>query len=303
MANERFNRIFSAGWNNFRRNRYVSVGTTGVMSLVLVLFLGIIGMNFLGSVFVQSLEGKVDVRLYLKNEATDADIKEMRAELEQLNSVKYVDFVSREQALADFKERHANDALIQQSLAELPDNPLQAWLNIKAIDSSQYASIVGFLEANRFRGVIDKINYYDNEAVIGRIQSISTAVQNWGLLGTLGLALIAVLVAFNTIRLTIYNQKEEIEIQRLVGASNWFIRAPYMIEGAIYGVFATGIALVIFYGGLQFASPKVALLMPGISLIGYFIGNGIQIVGLTLGAGIALGVFSSLIAIRRFLDV
>lgn len=303
MSKERFNRVLSAGWNNFERNKYVSVGTTGVMSLVLILFLGLVGMNFLGSVFVQNLEGKVDVRLYLKNEATDSDIKEMRAELEQLNSVKYVDFVSREQALADFKERHANDALIQQSLAELPDNPLQAWLNIKAIDSAQYASIVGFLEANRFRGVIDKINYYDNEAVISRIQGISKAVQNWGMLGTLALALIAVLVAFNTIRLTIFNQKEEIEIQRLVGASNWFIRAPYLLEGAMYGVFATGIALVIFYGGLQIASPKIALLMPGISLMGYFVGNGIQIVGLTLAAGVSLGVVSSLVAIGRFLDV
>jgi len=303
MSNEKFNRVFSSGWTNFRRNRYVSIGTTGVMSLVLVLFLGMIGMNFLGSVFVQNLENKVDVRLYLKNEATDGDVREMRAELEQLNSVKYVDYVSREQALADFKERHANDALIQQSLAELPDNPLQAWLNIKARDSSQYASIVGFLEANRFRGVIDKINYYDNEAVIARIQGISTAVQNWGMVGTLALALIAVLVAFNTIRLTIFNQREEIEIQRLVGASNWFIRAPFMIEGAIYGIFATGIALVIFYGGLQIASPKIALLMPEVSLIGYFVGNGAQIVGLTLGAGVVLGVVSSMVAIGRFLKV
>ena len=185
----------------------------------------------------------------------------------------------------------------------MPDNPLQAWLNIKATDASQYASIVGFLEANRFRGVIDKINYYDNEAVIGRIHTISLAVQNWGMVITLSLALIAVLVAFNTIRLTIFNQKQEIEIQRLVGASNWFIQAPYMIEGALYGIFATGIALGIFYGGLQIASPKIALLMPGVSLLGYFVGNGLQILGLTLVAGVGLGVVSSLVAIRRFLNV
>lgn len=303
MSKEKFQRIFASGWTNFRRNRYVSVGTTGVMTLVLLLFLGLIGVNFLGSVFVQNLEGKVDVRLYLKNEATSEDVREMREELEQLSSIKYIDFVSREQALADFKERHANDALIQQSLAELPDNPLQAWLNIKATDASEYASIVGFLEASRFRGIIDKINYYDNEAVIGRIQSISLAVQNWGMVVTAILALIAVLVAFNTIRLTIYNQKQEIEIQRLVGASNWFIRAPYMIEGAIYGVFATAISLVIFFGGLQVASPKIALLMPGVSVMGYFVGNGAQIVGISLVAGIGLGVFSSLIAIRRFLRI
>ena len=303
MLKEKLNRILTAGWNNFRRNTYVSIGTTGVMSLVLMLFLSLIAVNFLGSVLVQNLEGKVDVRLYLKAEAAEEDVRIIRSELEQLNSVKYVDYVSSEQALAEFKERHANDALIQQSLAELPDNPLQAWLNIKAVDSSQYASIVGFLEASRMRSVIDKINYYDNEAVIGRIQSISEGVQGWGLLATLALAFIAVLVAFNTIRLTIYNQRQEIEIQRLVGASNWFIRSPYMVEGALYGSLATVIALALFFGGLQFASPRIALLMPGVSLMGYFAGNVAQIIGLTLFAGVGLGVISSAVAIRRFLKV
>jgi cell division transport system permease protein len=303
MLKEKLQRVFSSGWNNFLRNRYVSIGTTGVMSLVLLLFLCLIGVNFVGSVLVQGLESKVDVRLYLKNEATDDEIRTIRDELEALNSVKYVDFVSREQALAEFKERHANDALIQQSLAELPDNPLQAWLNIKATDANQYASIVGFLEASRLRSVIDKINYYDNEAVIGRIHGISQAVQNWGMVGTLLLAFISVLVAFNTVRLTIYNQKQEIEIQRLVGASNWYIRAPYMIEGVLYGGFATGIALLLFFAGLQFASPKIAVLLPGVSLMGYFAGNAAQVVGMTLFAGISLGVVSSLVAIRRFLNV
>lgn len=303
MLKEKLQRVFATGWTNFLRNRYVSVGTTGVMSLVLILFLCLITVNFMGSVFVQTLESKVDVRLYLAGDATDEDIRAIRTDLEQLNSVKYVDYVSQEQALAEFKERHANDALIQQSLAELSDNPLQAWLNIKATDSSQYASIVSFLESSRLRSTIDKINYYDNETVIDRIRSISQAVQSWGMAGTLLLAVIAVLVAFNTIRLTIYNQKQEIEIQRLVGASNWYIRAPYLVEGALYGGFATVVSLVLFLSGLNFVSPKVTLLMPGVSLIGYFAGNGPQIFSMTLFAGVALGCVSSLIAIRRFLRI
>jgi cell division transport system permease protein len=180
---------------------------------------------------------------------------------------------------------------------------LQSWLNIKAVDSSQYASIVGFLEASRLRSVIDKINYYDNEVVIARIQNISEAIQGWGMVATLLLAFIAVLVAFNTVRLTIYNQRQEIEIQRLVGASNWFIRAPYMVEGVLYGTIATVIALTLFFAGLQFASPRIALLMPGVSLMGYFGGNIIQIAGITLIAGVGLGVLSSTIAIRRFMKI
>jgi cell division transport system permease protein len=117
------------------------------------------------------------------------------------------------------------------------------------------------------------------------------------------LAVIAVLMAFNTIRLTIYNQKQEIEIMRLVGGSNWYIRMPYLVEGSLYGIFAAVLALGIFSMGAASVSPKVALLMPGVSLIGYFVGNGIQIAMLTLVVGIGLGVVSSLIAIRRFLRI
>jgi cell division transport system permease protein len=180
---------------------------------------------------------------------------------------------------------------------------LQASLNVKATDSSQYASIVSFLETHKLRTVIDKINYYENEAVIGRIQRISTSSQQGGMVATLLLAVIAVLVAFNTVRLTIYNQKAEIEVQRLVGASNWYIRAPDLVEGALYGIFAAVLALGFWYTGAATISPKVALVMPGVSLIGYFAGNTLQIVLLTLVAGIGLGMVSSFIAIRRFLTV
>ena len=303
MMKEKLQRVFRAGWTNFKRNSYVTFGTTGVMALVLILFLGLIAVNFLGGVVTSALESKVDVSVYFKTESTNDSVASVRHDLEGLNTVASVDYVSRDQALAAFKERHAQDALIQESLTELEINPLQASLNIKATDTNQYASIVSFLETHKLRTTIDKINFYENEAVIGRVQRISQSVQQSGILGTLVLAVIAVLVAFNTIRLTIYNQKQEIEIMRLVGGSNWYIRAPYLIEGALYGGFAAVLALAVFYAGSASVSPKVALVMPGVSLIGYFTGNIIQIVLLTLAAGVGLGVVSSLIAIRRFLRV
>ncbi len=303
MLKEKIKRVISHGWTNFRRNSYVSFGTTGVMALVLLLLLGLIAVNFVSDVLVTALENKVDVSVYFKQNATDDAITEVKHDLEALNTVKTVQFISREEALALFKERHAQDSLIQESLAELETNPLQASLNVKAVDTGQYASIVSFLETHKLRTTIDKINYYENEAVIGRVQSISQSAQQWGLIGTLVLAIIAVLVAFNTVRLTIYNQKSEIEIMRLVGGSNWYIRAPYLVEGALYGIFAGLLALVVFYITIAGISPKVAIIMPGVSLSGYFVGNGIQMVLLVLATGILLGIVSSFIAIRRFLKV
>ena len=135
MIKEKLARVFAAGWHNFRRNSYVTLGTTGVMTLVLFLFLGLMAVNFLGGVVINGLEGKVDVSLYLKAEATEGDISLIRDDLEALNTVAAVNYVSREEALASFKERHAQDALIQESLAELETNPLQASLNVSTPES------------------------------------------------------------------------------------------------------------------------------------------------------------------------
>lgn len=298
-----FKRIFRTGWLNFKRNSYLSFGTTGIMALVLLLFSGLMVLNYVSGQIISGLEDKVDVSVYFKNDASEDQVMSVKRDLEASSAVARVTYTSKDQALVDFKTKHAGDALIQQSLAELADNPLESSLNIKAKDSSRYADIVTFLEGNKLRPVIDKINFYENEAVINRVESISRGVSNWGLVATLVLAFIAVLVTFNTIRLTIYNQKQEIEIMRLVGGSNWHIKAPYLIEGALYGIFSAAIAIVIFYPVLWFISSKVSVLIPGVSLINYFLSNFIQFVPLIFAMGIALGIISSYIAIRRFLKV
>ncbi len=296
-------RIFEAGWTNFKRNSYLSIGTTGVMTLVLLLFAGLLVVQYVSDQVVAGLQDKVDVTVYFKQEASENQIMQMKNQLQSRADVQTVTYVSRDQALNDFKAKHAGDPLIQQSLGELAENPLEASLNIKAKQSSQYPAIVSYLEGNSARPVIDKINFYENEGVIKRVQSIADGLRNWGLLATLVLAAIAVLVTFNTIRLTIYNQRQEIEIMRLVGGSSWHIRAPYLIEGGLYGVFAAIVTTIIFYPFLWFVSSKAAILLNGISLIKYFSANILEYVLVTLVLGVAIGIISSFIAIRQFLKV
>jgi cell division transport system permease protein len=296
-------RIFNTGWLNFKRNSYLSFGTTGVMTLVLLIFAGLISLNYLSNKVVEGLQNKVDVSVYFKSDSTEEEVLRIKQDLRNNALVKEVTYISKEQALEDFKKRHAGDPLIQESLDELGENPLQASLNVKAKDPQKFGEIVKFLEANKFRSFIDKINYYENEEVIRRVQGISGGIKGWGLLAMLILASVAVLVTFNTIRLTIYNQRQEIEIMRLVGGSNWHVRAPFMIEGGIYGVFSAGIALLIFYPLAYFLSPKISVLIPGVSLIRYFGVNFLPFAGLILLLGVLLGVVSSAIAIRRFLKI
>jgi len=274
-----------------------------MMALTLLLFLGLLAVQFTASQIVASLQDKIDISAYFTPDATEDQILQLKSDLQSLGEVASIAYISREQALADFKERHAQDQLIQESLAQLDFNPLAASLNIKAKDSAQYASIVQFLENNKFRSIIDKIDFYENKGVIERIQKISGGIRDWGLAATLILAIIAVLVTFNTIRLTIFNQKQEIEIMRLVGASNWHIRGPYLVEGGLYGLFAALAALAIFYPAVFFISDKVSSFAPDINLSSYFFGGIAQIFLLVIVLGIFLGVTSSFIAIRKHLKV
>ncbi len=300
---ELIKRVVMTGWINFKRNSYVSVGTTGVMVLVLLLFSGLLTLNFLTDKIVTELENKVDITVYFKNDTSEDQIMAVKSEVEKEPLIKEVTYISKDQAIEEFKKRHAGDPLIQESLELLEINPLQATLNIKASDSQKYSEIAELLEGNRLRTLIDKINYYENEQVITRVQSISSGIRNWGMIITILLVLIAVLVTFNTIRLTIYNQRQEIEIMKLVGGSNWHVRAPLLIEGGLYGILAGVITLILFFPTTYFLSPKISVLIPGVNIFSYFISNIISFIFLVFLVGILIGVASSFIAIRRFLKI
>src|SRR3989344_8785212 len=129
-----FKRIFNTGWTNFKRNSYLSLGTTGVMVLVLLLFSALMALNFLSLQVVASLQKKVDVTAYFKTEATYEEIAAIKEAVQGLSDVMGVEYISREDALEEFKSKHSGDVLIQESLAELDTNPLQASLNIEAVD-------------------------------------------------------------------------------------------------------------------------------------------------------------------------
>ncbi len=296
-------KIINTGWTNFKRNSYLSFGATSMMALTLLLFLGLLTLQFLVSQVVTSLEEKVDISAYFKSEATDDQMLRVKEDLLSLENVDSVIFISRDDALADFRSRHADDELIQESLNQLDFNPLAASLNIKTRDTSQYASIAQFLENNKFRSVIEKIDFYENRGVIERITNISRGINTWGLAVALILGIIAMLVTFNTVRLTIFNQKQEIEIMKLVGASSWHIRGPYLAEGGLYGLFAAFIALAIFYPVVYLVSDKITVFASDINLFAYFMGGIAQIFLLVIVVGVLLGVASSLMAIRKHLQV
>ena len=158
-------RILRAGWLSFRRNGWLSTATVTVMALALFVLGNLIFLGALAQSVLLSLESKIDISVYFVPDAPDEGIASIRREIEALPDVAGVGYVSREQALAEFRERHKENALILEALKELGDNPLQASVTIRARDPRDYAAISEFLREKNYE-IVDKINYFENRRVM-----------------------------------------------------------------------------------------------------------------------------------------
>jgi cell division transport system permease protein len=273
------------------------------MVMVIALITSLYLFRGLTDFLITELEAKVDLSVYLQKDVSEREILRAKEELSKLPEVKEVEYISEEEALERFKEYHKDNPLILEILAEIGENPLPASLNIKVFEAPQYENLVSYLKGSSFQNLIEKIDYYEKKPVIERLYTMTSGLNRGGIVFSLILAFLAVLVAFNTIRLAIYNSREEIVVQRLVGASNWFIRGPYIFQGIISGFFATLVCLFIFTVLCFALSPKVAILTLGFNLFGFYIHNLFLIFLIQLATGMALGVVSSIIAIRKYLQI
>jgi cell division transport system permease protein len=301
-------RILKAGFVNFWRNGFVSLAS--VLIMVVTLFtLG--SMVFSSAVLRASLTGlqeKVDVNVYFLTNAPENDILALKSSLEQLPEVATVEYISRDAALASFEERHGDDQVILNALAELDDNPLGAVFNVKARETSQYGSIAGFLEGSGALGsgnqvIIDKVNYNDNKQVIEKLSEIVDSAERLGFALSLILIFLSLIITFNTIRLAIYTAREEISVMRLVGASKTYVRGPFVVEGVMYGVAAALIVLALFYPLTLWVGPFTERFFGSINVFSYYVDNFGQMFLILMGAGIVLGAVSSYMAVRRYLRI
>ncbi len=296
-------RIIKYGVQSFWRNGLVSAATIIVMVLALMVFEGLIIFNVLTETAIASLEDKIDISVYFKTSAPEDDILKVRNSLESLKEVKSVEYVSRDKALEIFKERHQGDPVITQALTELGDNPLLASLNIKAHNPEDYAIIAAYLDNDNFKELIERVTFTQSRLAIERLAKIVDTVERLGWALTVFLAFTAILVTFNTIRLAIYSNREEIGIMRLVGASNVFINGPYIVEAVIFGILAAILSLIVSGPFINLSSPYIQSFIPETDVSNYFFANLFKLLGYQLLLGIFLGVVSGAIAIRKYLKI
>jgi len=298
-----FKRVLKSGWEKFVRDKSSSGAALFVMVIVMSVATMLFFLQGMASFMIVGLEESVDISTYLNNTATQEEVTQLKEDLEFLPEVREVEYVSKEKALESFVETHKQDEVILESLEIVGQNPLLASLSIKAFSANQYPAISEFLQNTPLAFIISDVDYFDRAPVIERLSALTAGIQSAVFLVTLFAGFIAMLVAFNTIRLTIYSSRDEIEIMRLVGASNWFIRGPFIIQGMIVGVLATLLTTLLFFPLTLFLGIKLQSFAPGFELFSYFADNLLLILFLQLLTGIGLGVISSLIAIRKYLKV
>ncbi|MEK7180879.1 MAG: permease-like cell division protein FtsX [Patescibacteria group bacterium] len=294
-------RIIHFGFKNFWRNGLLSTATVAVMFLALLVSLGLIIFREVTSRAVVSLQDKIDIVVYFNTNTPEDQILNIKQSVESLAEVKGIDYVSRVQALELFKSRHKTEQSITRAINIVGDNPLEASLNIKAYSPDQYASIATSLNNPVFKDFISQVSYEKNKVAIDRLVAIIEDINRGGLALTILLAVVAGLIVFNTIRLAIYSNRDEIGIMRAVGASNALVRGPFMVDGMVVGILAAVFSLILAIPIISFLSPYLSRFIPGLNISQYFYSNLITFLLLQMVFGMAIGTVSSFLAVRKYL--
>lgn len=299
-------RVARYGLAGFVRNGFISLAAILILTVTLLVTATLmIGGAALSSVLTD-LTSKVDVTVYLTQNASQDQVDALTKDLQALPEVASVTYVSQDEALATFQQRHANDQLVMQALQELGTNPLGSALQVKAKETSQYQTIAQFLDTQQKNGTtegqaIDTVNYFQNQTAIERLSNVIDTSRKLGMGLAIVLAIASILIAFNTIRLAIYTSRDEIAVMNLVGASNWYVRGPFMIAGVLYGLVSGLLVLLLLYPVTLALGPGSERFLGTFNVFSYFVSDFPMLFLVIVGSGIVLGALSSYLAVRRYL--
>lgn len=252
-------RVIKFSIQNVYRNIWLTLMTTTILVLTLFSVSVVIGLNSVSEQLLTSVKDKVDISVALTDEATEDEGRALVDQLQTLPEVKAARFVPADEALEQFRLEHESDTDIQETLNLLEGNPLPPRIQITAKQIESFTSILAFLQNDQNESIVqaNTTEIAQAEVVIERLSGLTSQIQRIGLGVNIIFIVISFLVVFNTIRIAIYTHKEEIGIMKLVGATNWFVRMPFLFEGILYALFATIITFAILAPVLSVIAPQL----------------------------------------------
>lgn len=303
-----FERVIKTGFVNFFRNAWLAIAAIAVMviTLSIVLFSVIANATFANT--INQITERIDVSVYLVDavSSNDQQREDLIIQIERLDSVKSVTYVSKDEALARYKDQNKENLDLLVAISQT-DNPLPASLQIKPVNPDNIEPIRQFLEQPDIKAMQAEQTSYsgDRKQAIDKIGTATTFIRRAGVVGVVVFALISVLIIFNTIRMAIFNRRDELTIMRLLGASTWYIRGPFVVETVFYGVISAIISVLLC--SIVFSVQSNAFNASTLGLLDiqyasdYFAEHFWTILAIQLTIGILIGAVSSIIATRRYL--
>jgi len=290
---------------SFRRNWVMSLGAVITIYLSLLIVGVSVGGSMIASQIVKDVEEKVQIRVFLKDGAAPADLDALQSVLEKDARVKSVDYTTKDQALEEFAQTMSESP---ELVDQLETNPLPASFDVDLKTPQDVIAVVEMIKAEpSFAAVADRpedpeksLKY--GQQIVNRLFAFTRILRIVGVVFIVMLAVISLIFINNTIRLAIYSRRKEIGIMRLVGASNWFIRTPFMLEGVLQSLVGAALALLTLGLIQAFVMPKVVetvSFLP-VSLSGT---SAVQIALILVVGGILIGLAGSTFALRRYLKV
>lgn len=298
-------RIVTFAFQDFFRNFWLSIVTLTIVVLALVSINLLVIFNIVTKYAIASIEETIDVTVYFKPDVSEVQVLQVQTYLESLPHVESVRYINRDEALAAFRKKHESNEKIIKSLDEIQTNPLGASLIIKAETTEAYPAIIERLSEDQYNRLIDDRAFDDHRLIIGKVTSITNKINTGAATVALIFTAISVLIIFNTIRVAIYTHRDEIRAMKLVGATDMFVRAPFLLEALIFSTLAMLITLAIIFPFLGFIQPYLSdlLISPEYNIVQEFSARAVTIFGLQYLGIVIISLASSSFAVGKYVRV
>ncbi len=297
-------RIIKFSFQDIFRNIWLSIVIVTILILALFTVNMLIIVQVLSDASVEAIKEKVDISIFLKPDLDESSILSLKERVEKFKNVKEVKYISRAQALENFRLKYQNNPSILQALQELGKNPLSPSLIIKPKDVSNFEGLIN--ELNKIEeDIIESRNFTDYNLLLEKINIITNRISEIGLGISILFTIIALLVVYNSVRVAIYTHRKEIAIMRLVGASNFFVYMPFLLSSIIYALVGTVVVILIFYPFLSLLQPYLEAFFVdyNINIITYYNHNFISIFGWQFIGASLIGIIASFFAVKKYSKV
>lgn len=293
-------------FQNSWRNLWLSIVTVFLLVLTTFSITLVLGLNVIGQQLISAVQEKVDIDLYFYTYVKEKDVLDVQEFIQGMEEVKSVVYVSSEDAEKWYREQHLNQSWMIESLDELEEEDVfPARLIVQTHDLEDYPKVISRFEKSEFTDLVDEADYDSNQEIIARMSNVKNQAYKVGVAVSLVFIIISVIVIFNTIRVTIYSYREEVGIMKLVGATNWFIRSPFLLEGVLLGIISASITISVSVLVVYLSDAQISSFFTGynFSILSFLRMHLVEFIVVEIVAAVLLSVVSSMVAITRYLKV